>query len=61
MVLKFFTIRIIQILFYYQNEKNQAIYLNKSWDDIDNIELVIVSPLKRTLETVLLIFQNKNI
>lgn len=41
--------------------KNQAINLNKSWKEIDNIELVIVSPLKRTLETASLIFQNKNI
>ena len=35
--------------------------LKISWKEIDNIELVIVSPLKRTLETASIIFEGKNI
>lgn len=36
----------------------QADLLNKNWEDINKIELVIVSPLKRTLETANIIFNN---
>ena len=41
--------------------RQQALSLRDNWDEINNIELVIVSPLKRTLETAIIIFQNKNI
>lgn len=37
--------------------KQQARILGKTWDEINNIELVIVSPLKRTLETAVNIFE----
>jgi len=39
----------------------QAIDLGETWDEIDNIELVLVSPLKRTLQTAYNIFKNTNI
>jgi len=39
----------------------QAINLNNSWSDIDDIELVIVSPLKRTLQTATEIFKDTSI
>ena len=41
--------------------KKQAINLSNNWIDINKIELVIVSPLKRTLETANYIFKNHNI
>ena len=37
--------------------KQQARILGETWDEINNIELVIVSPLKRTLETAVNIFE----
>lgn len=39
----------------------QAYQLNKSWDKIKEIELVIVSPLKRSLETAIRIFNGYNV
>ena len=39
----------------------QSIQLGKTWDKINDIELIIVSPLKRTLQTAHNIFKNKNI
>ena len=39
---------------------NEAKYLNSDWVDINNIELVVVSPLTRTLETYKYIFANTN-
>ena len=39
----------------------QAKRLNKTWKNIDDIELVIVSPCSRTLETAKFIFKDKNI
>ena len=39
----------------------QSIQLGETWDQINNIELIIVSPLKRTLQTAHNIFKNKNI
>lgn len=41
--------------------REQAINLGKNWEEINNIELVIVSPLKRTLETASHIFKDKKI
>lgn len=41
--------------------KFQAYQLNKSWDKINDIELVIVSPLKRALETAIRIFNGLNV
>jgi len=41
--------------------QNQANKLSQSWTDIQNIELVIVSPLKRTLETAIRIFNGINV
>ena len=38
----------------------EALDLNKNWDKIDTIELVIVSPLSRTIETALNVFKNKS-
>jgi len=38
--------------------RQQAQTLGKTWNEINNIELVIVSPLKRTLETAVNIFEN---
>jgi broad specificity phosphatase PhoE len=38
--------------------KQQARILGETWDEINNIELVIVSPLKRTLETAVNIFED---
>jgi broad specificity phosphatase PhoE len=40
---------------------NEAKSLDKIWKDIDKIELVIVSPLLRTLQTVDNIFCNKDV
>lgn len=40
---------------------NQSIQLGNTWDKINDIELIIVSPLKRTLQTAHNIFKNKNI
>ena len=37
--------------------RQQAQTLGKTWNEINNIELVIVSPLKRTLETAVNIFE----
>ena len=39
----------------------EAQNLNQKWDKIDTIELVIVSPLSRTIETALNVFKNKSI
>lgn len=39
----------------------QASDLGKTWENIDLIELVIVSPLKRTLQTATEIFKGRNI
>jgi broad specificity phosphatase PhoE len=39
----------------------EAKNLGKTWKEIDNIELVLVSPLLRTLQTASHIFENKNI
>ena len=39
----------------------QAYNLNKSWNKINEVELVIVSPLKRTLETAVRVFYGINI
>ena len=41
--------------------KNQALELANTWENINDIELVIVSPLKRTLQTAYNIFKNTNI
>ena len=38
----------------------QALLLGENWKDISNIELVVVSPLTRTLETATHIFKNNN-
>jgi glucosyl-3-phosphoglycerate phosphatase len=40
---------------------HEAKKLNENWDKIDDIELVIVSPLSRTIETALHVFKNKHI
>ena len=40
---------------------NQAKQLGETWKDIDTIELVIVSPLKRTLQTACEIFKHKQV
>ncbi len=40
---------------------NQAKQLGETWKDIDTIELVIVSPLKRTLQTACEIFKDKQV
>ena len=37
--------------------RQQAQILGKTWNEINNIELVIVSPLKRTLETAVNIIE----
>lgn len=39
----------------------QAIQLGTTWKEIENVELVIVSPLSRTLSTAYHIFKNENI
>ena len=39
----------------------QAKRLNKTWKNIDDVELIIVSPCSRTLETAKFIFKDKNI
>ena len=39
----------------------EAKNLGKTWKDIDKIELVLVSPLLRTLQTATHIFENKDI
>ena len=39
----------------------QAKNLNKNWPEINNIELVCVSPCVRTLETALFVFQNHKV
>ncbi len=36
---------------------NQAIYLSNNWSDITNIDLIVISPLKRCLETAKYIFK----
>ena len=38
--------------------KDEARLLNKTWDNINDIELILVSPLTRTLETATLIFKD---
>jgi len=38
----------------------QAIKLGETWDNINNIELVVCSPLTRTLDTASLIFKDTN-
>tara|TARA_B100002019_G_scaffold263031_1_gene250854 strand:- start:175 stop:804 length:630 start_codon:yes stop_codon:yes gene_type:complete len=40
---------------------NQAKNLNAQWKDIDNIQLVVVSPCTRTLHTAEFVFKNKHI
>ena len=39
----------------------EARHLGDNWKEIDNIELVLVSPLSRTLETATQIFKNKKV
>ena len=39
----------------------QAKTLGENWKKIDDVELVVVSPCRRTLETARSIFQNKNV
>ena len=39
----------------------QAKKLNSSWNELKNVELVVVSPCHRTLETACFVFKNKNI
>tara|TARA_B100001989_G_C24351585_1_gene369942 strand:- start:16 stop:591 length:576 start_codon:yes stop_codon:yes gene_type:complete len=41
--------------------RKEATKLGNTWNNIDNIELVIVSPLLRTLQTATNIFSNKNV
>ncbi len=36
----------------------ESLELGKSWDDISNVEIVFVSPLRRTLQTALNIFKD---
>ena len=40
---------------------NQAKNLNKSWKNIKDVELVVVSPCTRTLETAKFVFRDTNI
>ena len=40
---------------------DQANQLRESWKEIDDIELVIVSPLQRTLQTAIEIFKEKEV
>lgn len=40
---------------------SEAINLSKTWDNIYDIELVVVSPLSRTLKTAQLIFKEHNV
>ena len=39
----------------------QSLQFGKTWQNIDDIELVLVSPLYRTLETATNIFKDKKI
>ena len=39
----------------------QAKNLSSSWNELKNVELVVVSPCHRTLETACFVFKNKNI
>jgi len=39
----------------------QSLQLGETWQNIDDIELVLVSPLYRTLETATNIFKNKDV
>jgi broad specificity phosphatase PhoE len=41
--------------------KLEAVLLGSSWRDIGNVELILVSPLTRTLDTAKLIFQDHKI
>lgn len=41
--------------------RNEAIELGNTWNNIDKVELVIVSPLLRTLQTATNIFCKKNV
>ena len=43
------------------NGHKQSSNLNKLWKNINDIEIVLVSPLYRTLETATNIFKNYNI
>lgn len=38
----------------------QAKVLGKTWNELENIELVLVSPCQRTLKTAMLIFENND-
>ena len=38
----------------------QAKVLGKMWNELENIELVLVSPCQRTLKTAMLIFENND-
>ena len=40
---------------------NQAKMLNKTWKELDDIQLVVVSPLSRTLDTSTFVFQHRNV
>ena len=40
---------------------NQAKMLNKTWKELDDIQLVVVSPCIRTLDTSTFIFQHRNV
>ena len=40
---------------------NQAKTLNKTWNEIDDIQLVVVSPCIRTLDTATFVFQHRNV
>ena len=44
-----------------QEGYKQAKKLNQTWEDINNIELVLVSPCARALDTALFTFQNKDV
>ena len=35
--------------------------LNKTWKELDDIQLVVVSPLSRTLDTSTFVFQHRNV
>ena len=43
------------------NGINQSIELGNKWDNKDKIDLVIVSPLSRTLQTAMNIFKDTNV
>ena len=40
---------------------NQARVLNKTWEELHDIQLVVVSPCVRTLDTATFVFKNINV